>query len=182
MVRAQLLQVIPSTFQFTVFILQNYARTASLSFNIFATIIQINILHKQFTLDEIGQVAAELLQELQHFNVWAFDAAMGSGKTTLIHAICDLLQVTDVVGSPTFSIINEYQTKNGKIIYHLDLYRIKDEEEAIQAGVEEVLYSGELCLIEWPGKITGLLPDDTVYLHIEAVNETTRRITIEYPN
>lgn len=161
---------------------QNYARTASRSINIFATIIQINSLQKEFTLETIHTVAADLWQELQQYNVWAFDAAMGGGKTTLIHAFCDVLEVTDTVSSPTFSIINQYQTNNGRVIYHLDLYRIKDEEEAIQAGVEDVLFSNELCLVEWPAKIPGLLPDDTVHLRIETINASTRRITIHYPN
>lgn len=123
-----------------------------------------------------------LLRELQPYNVWAFDAPMGSGKTTLIHALCDVLQVSDAVGSPTFSIINQYQTGDGKIVYHLDLYRIKDEEEALQAGVEEVLLSGELCLVEWPGKTPGLFPADTVYLRLEVTGSNRRRLTIQVPN
>jgi len=93
-----------------------------------------------------------------------------------------VLKVTDTVGSPTFSIINQYQTQSGNTIYHLDLYRIKDEEEAIQAGVEDVLYSGDLCLVEWPGKINSLLPADTVFIKIDILNSNTRRITIQYPN
>jgi len=136
---------------------------------------------KEFTLETIHTAAAELWQELLQYKVWAFDAAMGGGKTTLIHALCDVLEVTDTVSSPTFSIINQYQTKSGRIVYHLDLYRIKDEEEAIQAGVEDVLFSGELCLVEWPEKIPGLLPDNTVHLRIETVNASARRITVHYP-
>ena len=108
--------------------------------------------------------------------------APGSGKTTFIHALCDVLEVKDAVGSPTFSIINQYQAKDGKTIYHLDLYRIKDEEEAIQAGVEDVLYSGELCLVEWPGKTPSLFPPDTVYLQLEVTGSNSRRLTIQVPN
>jgi tRNA threonylcarbamoyladenosine biosynthesis protein TsaE len=181
MVRAQLPQVIPSTFQFTVSIVQIYTTTTSSSINIFATIIQ-NQLQKEFTLETIHAAANEIWQKLQHYKVWAFDAVMGAGKTTFIHALCDVLEVSDTVGSPTFSIINQYQTKNGQTIYHLDLYRVKDEEEAIQAGVEDVLYSGELCLVEWPEKISSLLPPDTVYLSIDAVNSITRKISVRYPN
>jgi tRNA threonylcarbamoyladenosine biosynthesis protein TsaE len=138
----------------------------------------------QYTLtkENIHSVAKELLQQLKQYNVWAFNAAMGSGKTTFIHALCDLLGVTDAVGSPTFSIINQYQSADGKMIYHLDLYRIKDEEEAIQAGVEDVLYSGDLCFVEWPDKAAGLFPDKTVYLTIEIVDTNTRRITAKVPN
>ena len=80
---------------------------------------------------------------------------MGSGKTTFIHALCDVLGVTDAVGSPTFSIINQYQMADGQTLYHLDLYRINDDEEAVQAGIEEVLYSGDYCMVEWPEKIPG---------------------------
>lgn len=107
---------------------------------------------------------------------------MGSGKTTFIHALCDVLEVKDAVGSPTFSIINQYQTKEGQTIYHLDLYRIKDEEEAIQAGVEDVLYSGELCLVEWPDKTQSLFPPDTIYLRLEVTGSDSRRLTIQVPN
>lgn len=138
----------------------------------------------QYTLtkENIHSVAKELLQQLKQYNVWAFNAAMGSGKTTFIHALCDEMGVTDAVGSPTFSIINQYQSANEKMIYHLDLYRIKDEEEAIQAGVEDVLYSGDLCFVEWPDKAAGLFPDNTVYLTIEIVDTNTRRITAKVPN
>lgn len=138
----------------------------------------------QYTLtkENIHDVAKELLQQLKQYNVWAFDAPMGSGKTTFIHALCDVLGVRDAVGSPTFSIINQYQSADGQMIYHLDLYRIKDEEEAIQAGVEDVLYSGDLCLVEWPGKASHLFPDDTVYLSIEIIDTNTRRITAKIPN
>jgi len=145
-------------------------------------LFKLSFLQKEFTLTNIKDVAAELWQELQSYNVWAFDAAMGAGKTTFIHALCDVLEVTDAVGSPTFSIINQYQTAKEKIIYHLDLYRIKDEEEAIQAGVEDILYSGELCLVEWPEKIPALIPDDAVHLKIETINTETRRITLQFPN
>lgn len=139
-------------------------------------------MQKEFTQETIHKIAAELWQELKNYKLWAFDAAMGAGKTTLIHALCDLLEVTDTVGSPTFSIINQYQTKSGQTIYHLDLYRIKDEEEAVQAGVEDVLYSGDLCLLEWPEKISSLLPASTVHLLIETINSSTRRISVQYPN
>ena len=135
-----------------------------------------------FTKENIHSVAKELLQQLKQYNVWAFHAAMGSGKTTFIHALCDELEVSDAVGSPTFSIINQYQSAKGNLIYHLDLYRIKDEEEAIQAGVEDVLYSGELCLVEWPDKAAGLFPDNTVHLSIEIIDTNTRRITVKVPN
>ena len=134
------------------------------------------------TKENIHSVANELRQQLKQYKVWAFYAAMGSGKTTFIHALCDVMGVKDAVGSPTFSIINEYKTEDGLVLYHLDLYRIKDEEEAIQAGVEEVFYSGDLCLVEWPEKTPGLFPADTVRLSIDVVDGTTRRITVKVPS
>ena len=88
----------------------------------------------------------------------------------------------DAVGSPTFSIINEYNALDGSVVYHLDLYRIKNEEEAIQAGVEDVLYSGELCLVEWPEKAPDLFPANTVRLTIDVVDGSTRRITVKVPS
>lgn len=114
----------------------------------------------------------------KHKKALAFYGAMGAGKTTFIHALCTVLQVKDVVSSPTFAIINEYRSVIAGTIYHMDWYRLKDEEEAMQAGVEDCLYSGNLCLIEWPEKAGGLLPDDAVHIHIEAIDEETRRITI----
>lgn len=139
-------------------------------------------MQRTFTTHTIHEAATEVWQQFKQYKVWAFDAPMGSGKTTFIHALCDVLEVKDAVGSPTFSIINQYQTKEGQTIYHLDLYRIKDEEEAIQAGVEDVLYSGELCLVEWPDKTPNLFPPDTIYLHLEVTCSDSRRLTIQVPN
>jgi tRNA threonylcarbamoyladenosine biosynthesis protein TsaE len=142
----------------------------------------LTLQQQEFTTDSIHELARLLLQQLQPYKIWAFDSPMGSGKTTLIHALCDVLQVSDAVGSPTFSIINQYEAGDGRIIYHLDLYRIRDEEEALQAGVEEVLHSGEFCLVEWPGKTPALFPADTVYLHLEVTGSNSRRLTIQVPN
>ena len=139
-------------------------------------------MQRTFTKHTIHEAAREVWQQFKQYKVWAFDAPMGSGKTTFIHALCDVLEVKDAVGSPTFSIINQYQTKEGQTIYHLDLYRIKDEEEAIQAGVEDVLYSGELCLVEWPDKTPNLFPPDTIYLRLEVTGSDSRRLTIQVPN
>ena len=108
--------------------------------------------------------------QLVNATVFAFHGDMGAGKTTFIHALCDVKGVKDVVGSPTFSIINEYvYTDNGdeKKIFHIDLYRLKDEEEAIQAGVEDCLYSDHICLVEWPERAPGIFPEDTVHVYID---------------
>jgi tRNA threonylcarbamoyladenosine biosynthesis protein TsaE len=140
-----------------------------------------NYLQTEFTIQNIHTVAKHAWEQYNQYKVWAFDAAMGTGKTTFIHALCDVLGVTDAVGSPTFSIINQYQMADGRTIYHLDLYRINDEEEAIQAGIEDVLYSCEYCMVEWPEKIPALMPADVLNVHLETVNELKRRITITIP-
>lgn len=135
----------------------------------------------QFSLDKINDVAKAFWQAADDKTVFAFHGPMGAGKTTFIHALCDAKGVKDVVGSPTFSIINEYQylcegTK--KPLFHMDLYRIKDEEEALRTGVEDALFSGYTCLVEWPEKAPGIFPGDTIHVVIELVDTQTRRIKI----
>jgi tRNA threonylcarbamoyladenosine biosynthesis protein TsaE len=135
----------------------------------------------EFTLSEIKQAAEKFWVAAADKKVLAFHGSMGAGKTTFIHALCNVKGVKDVVGSPTFSIINEYRyMENGlvKKIYHIDLYRLKDEQEAVRTGVEDCLYSDHSCLVEWPEKAPGLFPADTVHVFIEPVNDTTRIITI----
>lgn len=117
------------------------------------------------SLSEIKNVAKAVLDFGQKTPVWIFEGQMGAGKTTLIKAICDVLNVTSHVQSPTYSLVNEYTTKQGKDLYHFDFYRIKNEDEAMDIGVEDYLYSGERCFIEWASKIENLLP--TKYLKIE---------------
>jgi tRNA threonylcarbamoyladenosine biosynthesis protein TsaE len=131
-----------------------------------------------FLLNEIEVTAKKLLAQTGGYKVLAFHGEMGAGKTTFIHALCEAMDVTDVVTSPTFSIINEYKTKEGKSVYHMDLYRIKDENEAITAGVEDCLYSGNICLVEWPEKAAGIFPDDTLHIYITSVDEKTRKLKI----
>jgi tRNA threonylcarbamoyladenosine biosynthesis protein TsaE len=130
-----------------------------------------------FDLDSLPGVAANFWQHAAQHKVFAFHGDMGAGKTTFIHALCDALGVTSTVGSPTFPIINQYDAPNGPV-FHLDLYRLKDEEEAIQAGVEDALYSGATCLVEWPDRAPAIFPDDTVHVHIKAINTGTRNVTI----
>jgi tRNA threonylcarbamoyladenosine biosynthesis protein TsaE len=132
-----------------------------------------------FRLNDIGQVANAFWASEQGKKVFAFHGEMGAGKTTFIHALCDSKGVKDAVGSPTFSLINEYVPEGrGPNIFHMDLYRVMDEEEAIRAGIEDALFSGNICLIEWPEKISGLLPEDTVHVYVELVDNDKRRIKI----
>ncbi len=136
--------------------------------------------------ENINTVAKEFWKAADGKHVFAFRGPMGSGKTTFISALCHAKGVTGAVGSPTFSLINEYtypvnetgREEKNELIYHLDLYRVKDEEEAVRAGVEDILYSGHYCLVEWPEKAPGLFPDDTMYIDIEVLDTHTRVIKI----
>jgi tRNA threonylcarbamoyladenosine biosynthesis protein TsaE len=134
-----------------------------------------------FSLDNINGVAKEFWKAVDGKTVFAFHGQMGVGKTTFIHALCDVKEVKDVVGSPTFSIINEYAYNcegTKKIMFHIDLYRLKDEEEALRAGAEDCLNSGYTCLVEWPEKAPGIFPENTVHVFIELVDSNTRRLKI----
>lgn len=130
-----------------------------------------------YTLNQIDKIAQSLLKKFGHHPVWAFHAPMGAGKTTLITALCKHLGVQERVNSPTFSIMNEYQTL-GKLIYHMDWYRLKDAAEARTAGVEMAIEDSDYCFIEWPEKAIQLLPDGTQNFEIEIIDPTTRRIFI----
>ena len=134
-----------------------------------------------FTLLEIKQAAETVLRFGKDRKVWAIHGEMGAGKTTFIHALCESLGVTSTIGSPTYSIINEYKSKQAGIIYHMDWYRLKDEEEALQAGVEDCILSGNQCFIEWPERAEGLIPDDCLHLSLNIVDEQTREVTFSKP-
>jgi tRNA threonylcarbamoyladenosine biosynthesis protein TsaE len=127
-----------------------------------------------FTVEEIEIVVTDLLKIAENCKVWLFHGDMGSGKTTLIKAICQSLGVKSVMTSPTFSIVNEYEGKD--VIYHFDCYRLKNEEEAYDIGLEEYLDSGKLCLIEWPERIPSLLPPTRFEIYLEIESRTHRRI------
>lgn len=131
-----------------------------------------------YNISQINAVASQVLAQFGNKKVWAFYAQMGAGKTTFIHALCNVLQVADVVSSPTFAIINEYTSPQFATIYHMDWYRLKSEEEAINAGVEDALQQGDLCLVEWPEKAPDLLPDDVVNITIQLLDAATRQITV----
>jgi tRNA threonylcarbamoyladenosine biosynthesis protein TsaE len=128
-------------------------------------------------LQNMKASAAELLKATNK-RVWLFDGEMGSGKTTLIKSLGEQLGVKEVMSSPTFSIVNEYSTSDHQTIYHFDFYRLKSETEALDIGVEEYLDSGNYCFLEWPDKISSLLPADCFSVRIK-LNTPTDRI-IEY--
>lgn len=134
-----------------------------------------------YSLEELTEITKIFWKTAAQNRVIAFHGKMGAGKTTFIHALCQMLRVADVISSPTFSIINEYFfSQNGitKKIFHIDLYRLKDEEEAVQAGVEDCLYSDHLCFVEWPEKIPTLLPDNSLHVFIEPLDDATRKLRI----
>jgi tRNA threonylcarbamoyladenosine biosynthesis protein TsaE len=128
-----------------------------------------------YALPEIDEMARVFWESFPGKKIYAFKGNMGSGKTSFINALCKAKNVLETPGSPTFSIINEYSYRGG-IIYHLDLYRLKDEEEAIRAGVEDCLNSGEICLLEWPDRAPGIFPENTLGIILEMINEHTRKI------
>lgn len=133
-------------------------------------------MHLKFSLGELPTVVSRLISEAGTKRTIALQGSMGAGKTTLVHAFCDALGVRDAVGSPTFSIINEYGTTGGPV-YHIDCYRLRDEQEAIDAGVEDCLYSGNWCFVEWPEKIPHLLPPDTMRIFLEQQEDGSRLLT-----
>jgi len=129
-----------------------------------------------FSLNDIAIAAKKIIEATSANTVFALHGEMGAGKTTLVHAICEALGAEGNISSPTFSIINQYKTTEGKSIYHIDLYRLKDEEEAIQAGVEDCLLSGDRCFVEWPDRAPGIFPDDTLHLKISLGENNSRKI------
>ena len=127
-------------------------------------------------LADLPKAAAELVKQSEGLDVWLLNGEMGAGKTTLVKQIVDQVGVEGTVASPTFSIVNQYGMIGGKVIYHFDLYRLKNELEAFDIGLEEYLSSGSLCLIEWPEKLERLLPDRYFEVHIQLHDSMTRKI------
>jgi|SRR5688572_19605482 len=131
---------------------------------------------KKVTLADLEKVGRGLMQAAGGLSVFVFHGDMGSGKTTFIKAIGKLLGVEDTMSSPTFSIVNEYQTTDEKTIFHFDFYRIKNETEAYDIGVEEYFDSGQYCFVEWPEKIPTLLPMKYAEVFIKIDDNTHRTI------
>lgn len=134
---------------------------------------------RTFALDDIDGVAKDLLAASAGDTIWLFFGEMGAGKTTLIKAICRALGVHSPMTSPTFSIVNEYVADDGRVVYHFDFYRLKNEEEAYDIGVEEYLDSGRYCFVEWPERVPSILPEARFEVHIDIESPTLRRIHYE---
>jgi len=127
---------------------------------------------KNIPLEELWRVAQEILKK-SNYSICLINGTMGSGKTTLIREICRLLGVKDNVASPTFALVNEYDSDRGPI-YHFDFYRLKSLEEAFDAGIEEYFYTGQLCLLEWPELVAPILPSKFIKVDIEESENDTR--------
>ncbi|GAA4145830.1 tRNA (adenosine(37)-N6)-threonylcarbamoyltransferase complex ATPase subunit type 1 TsaE [Sphingobacterium kyonggiense] len=130
------------------------------------------------SIADLPAAADWLLEQSAENRVFVFKAPMGAGKTSFIKVICSQLGVTDATSSPTFSIVNEYESANGPV-YHFDFYRLKDEQEAFDLGYEEYFYSGDYCFVEWPEKIPNLIPEDAVEVNITVDEDLKRHIQIK---
>lgn len=134
------------------------------------------------SLKDINAVARNFLEIFRHQKVFAFSGEMGAGKTTFISAILNRLGLDESEGSPTYSLVNTYDIPSIGKLFHMDLYRINEESEAYDMGIEEMLYSNSLCFIEWPEKIKNLLPENTIWVYIRKEVNESRIIIIENGN
>ncbi|MEO7121486.1 MAG: tRNA (adenosine(37)-N6)-threonylcarbamoyltransferase complex ATPase subunit type 1 TsaE [Ginsengibacter sp.] len=134
-----------------------------------------------YNLNEIRKVAKKLVSVARDYKIITFSGELGAGKTTLIIEICKELGVTEVVSSPTFAIIQQYNLDNHNLIYHMDLYRLKDSREAIEAGIEDCLLSNELCLVEWPENARSLFPNETVQVLLQVLSADERKLVVQLP-
>ncbi len=134
------------------------------------------------SVTELKDVSVALLQQLQDIQVVAFDGQMGAGKTTFIQQTLKAMGIEGLEGSPTYSLINEYDSPFYGKVYHLDLYRLNSIEEIYDIGIEELLYQKSICFIEWPEKMVELLPDNTIWVYIRINEDLSRIITIKDEN
>ena len=130
-----------------------------------------------FTLDELELVAQKIIDQKTP-KVILFHGEMGVGKTTLIKQLCKTLGVSSATSSPTFSLVNEYETIDNQVVYHFDFYRLKNETEALDMGADDYFYSGNWCFIEWAEKIPSLIPDEHAVITIELVENGKRHLTL----
>jgi len=145
------------------------------------------LLEISYTLADIDKAAIKFWDALHSYNIFAFSGDLGAGKTTFIHNLCNHLQVQDAVSSPTFALINEYHFTDtpgkDKMIYHLDWYRLRDSAEAINAGMEDCLVQAgsgtAYCFIEWPEKAIELLQTPYLWISIETIDITERKMTVK---
>ena len=135
-------------------------------------------MNKNYSISELNSIAKEVLSTTKNKTL-LFYGEMGAGKTTLIKELCKELGIEDVASSPTFSLVNEYHTNDSEIVYHFDFYRIEDENEAYDIGIEDYFYSDAWCLIEWPQNIENLLPLESTEIHISVLENGQRNIQLK---
>ena len=141
----------------------------------------MELMSQTYDLSALSEIAAQLAEHVRLYEVVTFEGDLGSGKTTLIKALCKALGVHDMVSSPTFALVNEYEATNlgpRTRVYHIDLYRLEAEEEAIRAGIEDHLYSGDLCLVEWPQRAWGIIPDHALRVILTSPDIDHRHISV----
>lgn len=130
-------------------------------------------------VEDLKPLANQVLVHFPHARVFTFNAPMGAGKTTFIKEIATALGVQENMSSPTYAIVNQYQTDIGDVVYHMDLYRLENIDEALEIGIEEYLYSGQYVFIEWPAIINKLLPTEYINITIEVTGPSSRRLIIQ---
>ena len=135
-------------------------------------------MNQTYALKELPSIAKEIISVAKH-KILLFYGEMGTGKTTLIKEIVKQLGVKDVANSPTFALVNEYLSEKGETIYHFDFYRIENEEEVFDIGIEEYLFNNNWCFIEWPEKVENLLPLESVEIYLSLNEDSTRTIQIK---
>jgi len=133
-------------------------------------------------LDGIRPIALDLLERLQTGSIVVLVGEMGAGKTTFTQSVLRAMGIVDLEGSPTYSLINEYESPYFGKVYHMDLYRLNSLDEALDIGIEELLYQNVICFIEWPEKIKELLPDNTIWVYLRVEEDLSRTITIKNDN
>jgi tRNA threonylcarbamoyladenosine biosynthesis protein TsaE len=130
------------------------------------------------TKKELRSSVKKLLDQTKGKKIYAFYGAMGAGKTTIIKALCEYLGATDLVSSPTFTLVNEYRTSNGESMYHIDFYRIKKHDEVFDFGIEEYLTGEKYCFMEWPELVEDILPEETVRVRISVEDNESRTLSV----
>lgn len=135
-------------------------------------------MNKNYSIDDLNLIAKEILATTKSKSL-LFYGDMGAGKTTLIKELCKELGIEDVAHSPTFSLVNEYHTTKNEIVYHFDFYRIEDENEAYDIGIEDYFYSNAWCFIEWPQNIENLLPLESTEIHLSVLENGQRNIQLK---
>lgn len=142
--------------------------------------LKIALITFHYSLDQIQAVARQVIEAACNEKIWVFQGQMGAGKTTLIKSLAKEMGVSDSVSSPTFGIVNEYETSAGAKIFHFDFYRLDDPMEALDIGIEEYFYSGEYCWIEWAEKMAQFIPDEFLLIRITPDSDQVRTITLQH--